>query len=130
MELDIRTNTIKQFNTVFEDFLDKISPITGKFYYNSFKQLTKINAVIVIKQFENFVLPHQDEIENRNESFFFNNPDKYIGEHNMNKDDGFIRGEVDKIREIYNDIDDDTKNMIWKYFNALLKLCIIYTNSI
>lgn len=130
MELDIRTNTIKQFNTVFEDFLDKISPITGTFYYNSFKQLTKINAVIVIKQFENFVLPHQDEIENRNESFFFNNPDEYIGEHNMNKDDGFIRGEVDKIREIYTDIDDDTKNMIWKYFNALLKLCIIYTNSI
>jgi len=49
MELDIRTNTIKQFNTVFEDFLDKISPITGTFYYNSFKKLTKINAVIVIK---------------------------------------------------------------------------------
>ena len=130
MELDIRTNTIKQFNTVFEDFLDKISPITGKFYYNSFKQLTKINAVIVIKQFENFVLPHQDEIENRNECFFFNNPDEYIGEHNMNKDDGFIRDEVDKIREIYTDIDDDTKNMIWKYFNALLKLCIVYSNSI
>lgn len=130
MELDIRTNTIKQFNTVFEDFLEKISPITGSFYYNSFKQLTSINAIIILKQFQKFVLPHREQILNKNKDFFFSNHDDIIGEHNLNKDDGFIRDEVEKIKEIYDDIDEETQEMIWKYFNALLKLCEKYTNSI
>lgn len=79
----------------------------------------KMNSSKIINAFIKFVLPYKDKIFNRDDNFFLNGggqeklkQDKYKNMYQYSLD----------LKDNWNDMNDEQKEIIWKYFKILIIL--------
>ena len=133
------SDIIKNFNSIFESLLVQLSPVIGSTLSYNYQTVIKYNAIIPIDQFLIYALPIRDKILNRDESYFLNANDDSILDDKVkqsidlsdkvfNSNDESIDkyknaiDEILRLKNIYQHLDNDSKNNIWDIFNALLVL--------
>ena len=105
---------IKKFNDISIDFLSQTSKIVWTKYLFKFKFVTKINSVYAIDIFIRRILPHKEQIHDRDDTFFLEKTnDKEFNEY-MN--------DISGIKTIYHTLDDKSKENIWEILLALVYL--------
>ena len=114
---------IKQFNEILGSFLIQLSPMIGSTYSSQFENIIKYNSLLPLEQFCCYALPLKDKILNKDESYF-TNPDN-IKDTISNEDSNTIN-EILKLKDIYKNLNEDSKSNVWDIFQALLYLSIEY----
>jgi hypothetical protein len=122
---------IKSFNMIIESFLAQTSELVGTTYYNNFKRIIKVNSLIGIEKGIKCLIPHKDQIFNKDESYFvdeknyiekINNIDNPV--ININKDSTL--SEILRLKEVYYKLDPESRENVWSILQALLQLVIEY----
>jgi hypothetical protein len=122
------TETIKTFNSLVESFLAQTSELVGTTYYTLYKKLIKVNALVPIEAAIKIILPHKNQIFAKDEAYL-NDETNYIQDINNAADDtpqDKILNEIFKLKNIYNKLDDESKENVWSILQALVQLCIEY----
>ena len=126
--MSTKVEKIKQFNNIMETFLKEISPLVGTYYKNYYSKLIKVNSIMPIKKFYNYVIPYKNKIINKDESYF-KEPDNF-NEHNLlnenNKDKVF--NEMIRLKDVYEKLNKTSQDSVWMYFQALLVLSEEYNS--
>ena len=119
-----KVEKIKSFNEILETFLQHLSPIIGTTYHFYFQKLVKANAVMPIQQFLVEVIPFKDKIMNKDESYFLdienNAEDKIQGDEQ-------VLTEILRLKDIYSGLDNQSRQEVWNYFQALIVLSEEYS---
>ena len=119
-----KVEKIKSFNEILETFLQQLSPIIGTTYHFYFQKLVKANAVMPIQQFLIEVIPFKDKIMNKDESYFLdietNAEDKIQGDEQ-------VLTEILRLKDIYSGLDNQSRQEVWNYFQALIVLSEEYS---
>ena len=107
---------VKDFNEVLCGFLIQLSPIIGSTYSSKVTNIIKYNAILPIEQFCCHALPVREKIINKDESYFINvdNPKEVSDKNTIN--------EILKLKDVYINLDNESKSNIWEIFQALLLL--------
>tara|TARA_Y100000813_G_C24136696_1_gene340297 strand:+ start:485 stop:856 length:372 start_codon:yes stop_codon:yes gene_type:complete len=114
------TEKVKEFNQIIESFLIQVSPIVGTSYHFYYKKLIKVNAIEPIKLFQvEVVIPYKDKIFAKDETYFVNFDEN--GREKLSREDEYLRDFL-KMKEIYHQIDDQSKEVCWQYLQALVVL--------
>ena len=111
-------NIIEQFNGVVLSLLKQLSSIIGVAYINQFENIIRCNALLPIEQFSINALPLRDKILAR-DATYFNTNDDYCEKI---KDDTYTLNEILRLKDIYNNLDEDSQKNIWDFFQAMLIL--------
>jgi hypothetical protein len=109
---------VKEFNDILNSFLIQVSPIIGTTYQNYFENLIKYNSLLPIEQFLVNCLPVREQILQRDESFFY---DEERAQNNFGNDE-YKMNEIFKLKNIYKNLDEESKSNVWDIFQALLIL--------
>lgn len=121
-----KVEKIKNFNDILETFLQQLSPIIGTSYHYYFKKLVKVNSLMPIQQFLSEVLPFKEKIMNKDESYFLkieeNAEDKIQGDQK-------VLNEILRLKDIYSELDENSRIEVWNYFQALIVLSEEYAYS-
>jgi len=126
------TSTKHIFLTQFDNFVDEMKLICDNnkdilLFYEQYNMLKSINSKLIIEYFIKYVYPHNKAIRERDEEFFLKG-----GGQEVLKDDASLHLR-DTISNIWiTKIDDNKKNIIWKYMLAFCLLSekyIIETNT-
>ena len=104
---------IVRFNNTLESLLLQLSKFTGKKYYIKFKRVRKINSSLPIKLWIENGLEYRQKIMNKDETYFL--------EKSISKSNNSFQ-EILEIKEIYKEIDDNSKKNLWLYLQALVIL--------
>ncbi len=102
---------IDNFNEITLDFLNQMSPLTGKTYYYKYLLAIKFNSSYGIDSFIENGLQFKNKILTRDDRFFLN--------HDINND--YIN-DIIGIKEIYHTLDHKSKKSIWEILSALVYL--------
>lgn len=119
-----KVEKIKSFNEILETFLQQLSPIIGTTYHFYFKKLVKANAIMPIQQFIGEVLPYKQQIMNKDESYFLKIEDE-IGDKIQG--DKKVLSEILRLKDIFSGLDEQSREEVWNYFQALVILSEEYT---
>ncbi len=114
---------IKSFNKLVSSLLSQLSPIVGSSYYSNFNKLIKYNSIYPINHFIENMYVHRQEIINKDEKYFNNYNLESINELNSDKN---LLDEVLRLKNIYNQVDDESKNNLWSYLQAMLGIAEEY----
>ena len=117
---------IKQFNSILESFLLQTSQLYGTTYYTKFKQLIKVNSIMPIQHAGYHMIPLQDKILSKDESYFINENNYIEKLNNINLENINALDEILKLKDIYYQLDSDSKENVWSILQALLQLSIEY----
>lgn len=117
---------IREFNQILETFLSQLSPLIGTTYHHYFKQLIKVNAILPIQQFSNNAYPHKKKIFEEDETYFADTDTHKSDINNMQEyfktDEETTLNEILRLKDIYYQLDQDSKKEVWSYFKALTLL--------
>ena len=102
-----------QFNNILLILIKQLSPYIGTSYSVKFETVISTNVVLPIEQFLIHALPMREFIENKDSEYFYNN--------NFT-DNNDILCEILRLKDIYSIIDDESKDNIWEYLQAMLIL--------
>ena len=126
-----KVEIIKGFNEILGDFLKQVSPIIGTTYHYYFNQTIGTNALLPIQYFINYT--HNSDnpliiyIETRNENYFTNTDDhKEHLKESIYAETGLM--EIIRLRGIYSQLSNESKDNVWNILQALLQLSIEYNN--
>ena len=111
------TNIIKDFNKITLDLLEQTIDLVGTKYLFNFKTIIQFNAIAPIEKFTETMLPHRNEIINRNVDFFINHSKNINGYNNINNND------IIDLGDIFLKIDKSEQENIWDILYALIILC-------
>ena len=127
-----KSQIIKNFNTTVSEFLEQLSPNIGIAYFHSFSVLIKVNCTEPIQQFIKYIhhseKPLAEYITTRNEAYFENteNHKEYI---NTIDDSNMILMEILKAKDIYLNLNKESKDNFWDILQVLLFLSNEYRTS-
>ena len=126
-----KVEIIKSFNEILGDFLQQIAPIIGTTYHYYYTKIIVANALLPSQYFINYV--HNSEkplikyIETRDENYFTNtyDPKEHLGhlEHlgqSMHTETALM--EIIRLKGIYSQLSDESKDNVWNILQALLHL--------
>lgn len=120
---------IKKFNDISIKLLTDMSSIIGSSYKTKYKIMSKVNSTFFIKKFNLTVLKFKNFIKSRNDNYFKDKKiilnELEIGEYS-NDDKEYYLEEYDYLSNIYNNIDEKSKDNFWDILNALVYLCEKY----
>ena len=102
-----------EFNNILLILIKQLAPYIGTGYAVKFETVISTNVVLPIEQFLVHALPLREFIENKDSNYFYNN--------NFT-DDNDILCEILRLKDIYLIIDDESKDNIWEYLQAMLIL--------
>ena len=112
-------NTVKEFNVIVEDLLKQTTQLIGTKYLFNFKTLTRMNATLPIEKFTTTILPYKKYIMTKNSDFFMEKPiDNYGNIYN-----NISTNDIIDLKNIFLNIDSDSKENIWGILQALVILC-------
>ena len=120
-----KVEIIKSFNEILGDFLQQIAPIIGTTYHYYYTKIIVANALLPSQYFINYV--HNSEkplikyIETRDENYFTNtyDPKEHLGQ-SMYTETALM--EIIRLKGIYSQLSDDSKDNVWNILQALLHL--------
>ena len=112
------TQKIKSFNSIVKSFLLRMAPHLGTSYHYYFNQMLRANAVAPIEQFVKFAIPLRENILSKDEKFFLDdsNYEKYV----KKGEQSFV--ELLRLKDVWGQLDEKSKENVWKIFQALLIL--------
>ena len=113
---------LKQIDN-FIDELCKIFPESKDILILSekYKMLKSINSKLIIDYIILYIYPHKNKINEKDESFFLDG-----GGQDEIKDTSGLKFR-DNIKTLWiNEMSDENKEIIWKYFNLFILLCEKY----
>lgn len=113
-----KVEIIKEFNVIMGTFLKQTTPLVGTTYSYYFKKLIKVNSTQPIKEFCANVLPYRQQIMDKDENYFSN--DSTCEE--LVKGEYYQLSNILKLKSIYFKADENTREEIWAYFQALVLL--------
>jgi hypothetical protein len=127
------TEIIKSFNSIVESFLSQMSSVVGTSYYTYFKRVIKVNSLIAIENSVQYLIPFKDKIFNKNESYFYNE-ENYLDTINKtpisSKYSGdSILSEIFRLKNIYGDLNQESRENVWSILQALVQLTIEYCEA-
>lgn len=105
---------IKKFNNVLKSLLLQLSSIIGKKHYNNFCKIIKYNSIMPINYWSDNCLEFKDKIMKKDEGYFIQID---IKKEKFKKND---INEILKLKNIYNNVDEESKNNIWSYLQVLM----------
>jgi hypothetical protein len=131
---------IKSFNSIVESILAQTSGIVGTSYYHYFTKLVKVNAVLPIQYATIHMLKYKKEIMEKDVAYFetktndihtFTNQDDYkkvneLFSREFGGNDYDMLGQILRLKEIYYQLDNESKENIWAILQALVQLTIEY----
>ena len=120
-----KVEIIKSFNEILGDFLQQIAPIIGTTYHYYYTKIIVANALLPSQYFINYV--HNSEkplikyIETRDENYFTNtyDPKEHLGQ-SMYTETTLM--EIIRLKGIYSQLSDESKDNVWNILQALLHL--------
>nr|QOI90447.1 hypothetical protein HWQ62_00311 [Pyramimonas orientalis virus] len=126
---------VNLFNVKLKEFINDlitVYPHDDDLYKfkTSISMLLLVNDKQVIKIFKDFVYPkYKDRILSRDEKFFLNHDytDDVVATQNTESPE-FTDQLIVKIKSYWKTMTDENKNIIWSYFNLLIKLVEKYIN--
>jgi hypothetical protein len=109
-----------------ESFLLQTSQLYGTTYYAKFKQLIKVNSIMPIQHAVSHLLPFTDKILSKDETYFINETNYIENFNNINLENTTVLEEILKLKDIYHQLDTESKENVWSILQALLQLSIDY----
>ena len=100
-------------------------------FKTQFELLKSVNPRKIIEQFLINIQPYKEKIKSRDEKFFIDKNYKEDVDKNVS-DESYSQSSLDEIlnlKLIWNTLDDSNKNIIWDYFNVLVKLTELEYNK-
>lgn len=76
----------------------------------------------IMDNFMTKVLPYKKMIDDRNETFFLEHDSSIFG--------GVANSEVNHFKQLWLQLDEDSKYVVWKYFDLLVSLSLKYKSLI
>ena len=119
-------SNIKKFNLTIDNLVNDIILVFPDYEYlrvfkEKFNLLIKFNVRKPIEYFKNSIYIYKEPIVNRNEDFFIKrNYNEDIKD--LQYDSHWSLDQVLNLKDLWNELDDENKNIIWIYFNVLIKL--------
>jgi hypothetical protein len=107
---------IKKFNEILESFLVQLKPVIGGKYHRKFTIATKLNSSVAMEKFLVAVLPFREHIIEKNEYYFINN------DHSNKIEDKDDLNEIMNLKDIFEKLDNESKENVWAILQALLVL--------
>jgi len=123
------TEIIKSFNTILESFLLQTSSMVGTTYHYQFQKLIKANSLIPIQHASEHMILYKDQILSKDETYFTNENnymDKINTLNTQNIENSRILNEIMRLKFIYYELDNESKENVWSILQALLQLSIEY----
>jgi hypothetical protein len=115
--MNTKEEKINTFNEVLLSFLTELKPFIGDAFLKKFKLVTSISKKQPLKSFIEYVLPLQQKIVDRDETYFT--------EYDMSKDGNAI-SEFLHLNGMYDTLDVNSKSNVWQYLGLLLAITIEY----
>ena len=124
------TSNLGKFNMTISNLIDDLIIICGdkfknlKTFKEKFNLLKSCNPRKIIEQFLINIQPYKEQIKNKNDKFFL----EKIYQEEVNKnvsEESYIEQSLDQIlnlKEIWVTLEEKNKEIIWDYFNVLVKL--------
>jgi hypothetical protein len=116
---------VKKFNKITQELLYDMSPIVGQKYHYKFKLIIKCNSILPIKKFKVNVLKFKKYIIEKNPAYFLDE-NLIIEEIKDLNDREYYLNEYNYLKNIYLNIDDNSKDNFWDILHALTYLCETY----
>ena len=94
-------------------------------FKEKFNLLTQFNVRKSIEYFKNGIYIYKEQIVNRNEDFFIKrnyNEDIKDLQYDSQYDSQWSLDQVLNLKDLWSKLDDENKNIIWIYFNVLIKI--------
>lgn len=124
------TSNLGKFNMTISNLIDDLIIICGdkfknlKTFKEKFNLLKSCNPRKIIEQFLINIQPYKEQIKNKDDEFFLKK--NYEEEVNKNvSEESYIEQSLDQIlnlKEIWVTLEEKNKEIIWSYFNVLVKL--------
>ena len=129
-----RTEKIKAFNAILESFLAQTSPLVGTTYHFYFKKLIKVNAPLPILYASQHLVVFKDQIMSKDEAYFHSANNELHSKFNevtelANLPTDDVLGEILRLKDIYYQLDTESKENVWAILQALLQLSIEYSQQ-
>ena len=119
-------NVITEFNNISISFIDLLYSITSDsdllYYKKAFNKIIQSEKNKMIEQFIIHCYIYKEKIEKKNK-FFFTNLDL----SNKLSDDSMLK--IIKVKDIFNDFDEDKHNLIFNYLKLLCEFCTAYLEN-
>lgn len=131
--METKADKIRAFNSILESFLAQTTPLVGTTYHFYFKQLVKVNAPLPIKCASEHMIMFKKQIMNKDESYFNGTEDSTVtNKFNevtelSNLPTEQVISELLRLKDIYYQLDVDSRENVWAILQALLQLSIEYT---
>ena len=120
-------NIINEFNETWFMFLDLIYTFTNdsdiSFYKKAMNKIIQTQNDKIIDQFVIRCIPYHKEIYDKNKKFFVN----LNLQNEFNNDDSLLK--IIKIKEIFNNLDEDKINIIFEYLILLCNYSLEYLKT-
>ena len=124
-----KKDIVVKFNNITRDLLNDMKNIIGKNYTYKFNLITTINPTLPISKFKLNVLKFKKYILEKNGNYF-EDENIIISEINSNielfDDKEYYLNEYYNLRNIYMNIDDESKENFWDILKVLIFLCEDY----
>ena len=127
-----KKDIVVKFNKITKDLLDDMKNIIGKNYINQFNLIIRMNSTLPISKFKLNVLKFKNYIFDKN-SEYFENENIIINFINNNeeliKEKEYYLNEYYNLKNIYININDESKDNFWDILKVLIYLCENYHNK-
>jgi len=117
---------LSAFNNQLQEFIEeliKVFPEDNDFktFETSLYMLKKANPRKILELFKTYIIPYSDKILKKDENFFLEeNYEHLYNQNNTNAEKGWII--TNKLKKYWNEISNNTKDIIWEYFKVLILL--------
>ena len=116
-----KSDYIKKFNNLVTSLLSQLSPIIGSKHYRNYNLFIKVNSMIGLNHFLEYMLPLKNKIIKKDESYFISCelPDEL-------KKDKIILDEILRLKDIYYQVDNKSKESLWIYLQSMVGIAEEY----
>ena len=126
-----KKDIVIKFNNITKNLLSDMKHIIGNSYYIKFNLITRVNSTYPITKFKLNVLKFKKYIFEKN-SEYFENDAMVLNEINncpdivSEKDKQYYLNEFYYLKNIYENIDNESKENFWDILQVLVFLCENY----
>jgi hypothetical protein len=128
-----KKDIVVKFNNITKNLLDDMKNIIGSKYASHFNLIIRMNSTLPISKFKLNVLKFKNYIFDKN-SEYFENENIIINEINNDKElikeKEYYLNEYYNLKNIYMNIDDESKDNFWDILKVLVYLCENYHSKI